>query len=461
MTTTTYAPASRAASPAALLAGLRADRAAADAAEARILDGAVAWADLHPASAEVDAAAHWEHGSAVPLAGPGTPPVAEWCVAELAAALGMSTDAGKSLLGHALELRHRLPRIWDRIQTGDLQAWRARRIADHTITLTVEAADYVDRHLAPVAHKIGPAQTQRLVDEAIARVDPDSVVETAETSADRRHVTIHDHQISFNGTMHIEADLDIADALDLDTALSERAAALKNLGCTESLDVRRALALGDLARTQPGLNLTGPPVEEVGQRPSRLGLRRSFNDRLETNQGPPTTRQVVLHVHLTDTAHTSSAANAGAELARLEHGDRLLLADQVRNWCGRPETKITVKPVINLAERLSTGAYQIPDRIRDHVIARDPQCVFPHCTRNARSCDLDHVDPHARGGPTATENLAPLCRRHHRLKTLTGWTYTMIEPGCYLWRSPHGLTYQRDHHGTNPLDPVPPRPPDQ
>jgi hypothetical protein len=442
MTTTAYTPASRAASPGALLAGLRADRATADAAEARILAGAVAWADLHPASAEVDAAAHWEHGSAAPLAGAGTPPVAEWCIAELAAALGMSTDAGKSLLGHALELRHRLPRVWDRVQDGDLQAWRARRIADHTITLTVEAADYVDRHLAPVAHKIGPAQTQRLVDETIARLHPDQVIETAETSADRRHVTIHDHQISFNGTLHIEADLDIADALDLDAALSQRAAALKNLGCTEALDVRRALALGDLARTQPGLNLTGPPVEEVGQRPSR-------------NQGPPTTRQVVLHVHLTDTALTGGGA--GPDLARLERGDRLLLADQVRNWCGRPETKITVKPVINLHERLVVGAYQIPDRIRDHVTARDPQCMFPWCTRNARSCDLDHITPYG-DGPTATDNLAPLCRRHHRLKTHAGWTYTMIEPGTYLWRSPHGLTYQRDHTGTTSLDPARPRP---
>jgi hypothetical protein len=447
MTTTAYAPASRAASPAALLAGLRADRAAADAAEARILAGAVAWAEAHPARSGDDAAVLWEHGVGVPLAGAGTPLVAEWCVAELAAALSLSTDAGKSLLGHALELRHRLPRVWARVQTGDLQAWRARRIADHTITLTVEAADYVDRHLAPVAHKIGPAQTQRLVDQAIARVDPDSVVETAETSADRRHVTIHDHQISFNGTMHIEADLDIADALDLDAALSERAAVLKDLGCDESLDVRRSLALGDLARTQPGLNLTGPPVEEVGQRPSR-------------NQGPPTTRQVVLHVHLTDTALTGGGAEP--DLARLEHGDRLLLADQVRNWCGRPETKITVKPVINLADRLATGAYQIPDRIRDQVTARDPQCVFPWCTRNARSCDLDHITPYG-DGPTATDNLAPLCRRHHRLKTHAGWTYTMIEPGTYLWRSPHSLTYQRDHTGTTPLGPVTPRPrpPDQ
>lgn len=145
MTATAITPASRAASPAALLAGLRADRAAAaDAAEARILAGAVEWSELHPAVSDEDVAAHWEHGVGVPIAGEGTPLVAEWCIAELAAALGLSADAGKTLLGHALELRHRLRRVWARVHTGDLQAWRARRIADHTITLSVEAADYVD-----------------------------------------------------------------------------------------------------------------------------------------------------------------------------------------------------------------------------------------------------------------------------------------------------------------------------
>ena len=51
-------------------------------------------------------------------------------------------------------------------------------------------------------------------------------------------------------------------------------------------------------------------------------------------------------------------------------------------------------------------------------------------------------------GSTQTENLAPLCRRHHRLKTHAPWTLTVLEPGSYLWRSPHGYTYLRDHTGT-------------
>ncbi len=53
--------------------------------------------------------------TAVPLAGPGAPLVAEFSIAEFAAAVGLSTEAGKRYVGHALELRYRLPRLWAKV----------------------------------------------------------------------------------------------------------------------------------------------------------------------------------------------------------------------------------------------------------------------------------------------------------------------------------------------------------
>jgi hypothetical protein len=52
-----------------------------------------------------------------------------------------------------------------------------------------------------------------------------------------------------------------------------------------------------------------------------------------------------------------------------------------------------------------------------------------------------------------------LCRLHHRVKTHGGWTYTTLEPGTYLWTSPHGHTWLRDPGGTTDLSP-PGGPPD-
>jgi len=77
--------------------------------------------------------------------------------------------------------------------------------------------------------------------------------------------------------------------------------------------------------------------------------------------------------------------------------------------------------------------------------------VFPHCTRHARACDLDHIDawqPDDAGGATTSWNLAPLCRLHHRMKTHGGWTYTRLTRTHFEWTSPGGDVYDVDRTHT-------------
>ncbi len=227
--------------PAGLLASIRRARSAEDAAAARQLDLAARWADLHPPESIHSAASFTARGCEheEPIAGAGCPAVAEFCVAELGAVLGVSTTAAKRLIGHALELRHRLPRLWDQVHAGRVPAWRARLVAEATIhatpTLTPEAAGWVDTQVAAVAGRVGPAQLDRLVAEAIKRFelaeeepfDPDGW-----QKVDPRHVTIDRDQAHFAGTLHLEAEIDIADALDLDRALAHGAATRHALGST-------------------------------------------------------------------------------------------------------------------------------------------------------------------------------------------------------------------------------------
>ena len=131
-------------------------------------------------------------------------------------------------------------------------------------------------------------------------------------------------------------------------------------------------------------------------------------------------------------------------------------------------TKVTIKPVIDLTTNLSAPGYEVPAQIRQQIILRDRTCVHPWCTRPARGCDVDHVvefdhQAEAEGreqpGPTESNNLACLCRYHHRLKTFTAWTYQMTAPGIFEWTSPHGHMFRRDRSGTTPLDPD--EPPDR
>ena len=162
---------------------------------------------------------------------------------------------------------------------------------------------------------------------------------------------------------------------------------------------------------------------------------------------------MVLYVHLSETAITGSGGpECGLELARVENRHQVITADQIRSWCANPDTEVAVKPVIDLAEHIATTAYEIPERLIEQTDLRDHTCVFPWCTRAARRCDHDHLIPHdpdhPDDGPTCSCNIAALCRRHHRLKTHTSWTYTTLEPGTFLWTSPHGYHYLRDHEGT-------------
>ncbi|CUR57031.1 putative HNH endonuclease [metagenome] len=436
-------------SASALLASIRARKADEDRAAADQLVLAARWADLHPpesihhaASFTVPGCEHEE-----PIAGQGAPLVAEFCVAELGAVLGMSTTSAKKLIGQALELRHRLPRLWAQVQSGAVPAWRARTVAERTIhtvpALTMEAAGWVDAQVAAVAGRIGPAQLDRLVAETIKRFelaapDPTTDPEDGHLYIDPRHATLHDDDVDFGGTMHFDAVLGIADALDLGHAISNDAALQKALGSTESLDVRRSKALGNLARTQTAFDLAG-----IGADPTKL----------------PAARQVVIHAHFDAT--TVGEATVFGPTGRMEEGQRLVLLEQVQGWCADTHTKVTVKPVIDLNAELSAPGYEIPQWLREQIVLRDGTCVYPWCTRPARRADVDHIveydhDAEAEGrdqpGPTTTSNLACLCRFHHRLKTHSSWRYAMVAPGVFEWTSPFGHRYLRDRHGTVALD---------
>ena len=341
---------------------------------------------------------------------------------EFAAALGMSTEWGAAYLGAAIELRYRLPRVWARVMAGDLQAWRARRIAEATLWLSPTAAAHVDRHVAPVAHRIRPTAVDRLVEEAAARHDPDELTRRTQAAADRRGVHLDTSRTSLAGTVPLHGELDLPDALALDEALAQGAADLASLGNTEPLDARRATALGEMARAQLPLDLlTAGPTGSTVQGSSVEGSSAvgSSVEPVETTTTRPTParkpKQVVLHLHLSDAALGSGP---GTEpLGRVGTTHTPVTADTIRTWCGQADS-LVIKPVIDLHHQIHVNAYEVPDRIREHLDPARPHLRLPlvHPTRRTLRHrprpTLRHRrrDGHRQPRPAVSG-------RHHRAKT--------------------------------------------
>ncbi len=104
-----------------------------------------------------------------------------------------------------------------------------------------------------------------------------------------------------------------------------------------------------------------------------------------------------------------------------------------------------------MARRDAVDSHDPPTWMRDLVHLRDEHCIFPRCHIDARSCDLDHTTPYDQHGPpgqTRPDNLAALCRRHHRAKTTGRWWYLRTPDGDYHLARPlrHDLPRHSPRH---------------
>ena len=418
--------------PASVLGYARDRKTDEDQAAREVMIAGAKYASMHTEDSLVGPVETW-HESCLPLGGPGCPGVAEFAVTELAAALGKSPEAGRRFLARCVEGFYRLPDCWERLQAGQLEAWRLGMIADATMCLSRDAAEFVDTHVAPVAHRIGQAPA-----DAAGRGGPGEVRPRADRGrpaggrgrpALRRRarpgVLRRDGarrgrpgpgrrlRPQHRGRPRVASEL-----------LRARVDRVRWV----SAGPRRS---GDLARAQLALGFTRPPRA----RPKPTGP--SAGRWCCTPTSPPTRSPAPPATGGQPTWPGSRRSWPRSPPSRSGSG------------AATPNTKVTVKPVLDLAEHIWVMSYEASDRLKDQTRLRDGTCAHPWCTRAAVRCDCEHRVPHDRDhperGPTCSCNLAPTCRPHHRAKTTGGWTYVTLEPGTYLWRITAGL-------------PVPPRP---
>src|SRR4051812_19893713 len=143
-------------------------------AEVDLLRVAYQWAIVHdPGRLEPAAAALPGREQARRLGGEGTPEVCEFAAAELGARIGRSTYAAAQLMADALDLQHRHPVVWGRVEAGEVRASYARHVVSKTRDLSPQEAGFVDAGVAESADgRISWSRFEALVEAKVAAAAP-------------------------------------------------------------------------------------------------------------------------------------------------------------------------------------------------------------------------------------------------------------------------------------------------
>jgi hypothetical protein len=377
-----------------------------------------------------------DHGRRlVRLGADGTPLVDEALPLEIALARQTSVGAAVELIRDIVNLKTRHIYTWSAVHTAILPLWQAGRISQTCLDydLTPEQTRTVDRILAPHLGKLSLTRTLNLLKAIIMKQAPQQWEAKANAQAKSRYCDTH---ISKDdpGTTFISASVDTSDGIQFNTTLNRIADILHAQGDTRDRDHRRATAIGILATPAQALHLLNDPDLPTIS-------KQVANSALPTNQ---------LYVHLhADNLETSEG------IARIENIGPVLINHLTRIL---GHTKIRLTPVIHLNNNEPiVDAYEIPQRIREHIHLRDAYEAFPFSSRQSRRQDLDHVQPYKPDNPgqTRPSNLAPLSRRVHRAKTHCNWVLTQPEPGVFEWISELGQTWRVGPDGATLGDTTP------
>jgi hypothetical protein len=87
-----------------------------------------------------------------------------------------------------------------------------------------------------------------------------------------------------------------------------------------------------------------------------------------------------------------------------------------------------------------TTTRTVPANLYNALVIRDRHCRFPGCDRPPEWTEAHHVRWVTHGGPTALDNLALQCSRHHHLLHTPGWHAKLLPDATLEVTDPHGRT---------------------
>lgn len=349
---------------------------------------------------------------------PGHTQISEFAVDEVATALHLTHATAGARVTLALDLDERLHGTAVALAAGDLDLPRARVLAEGTRVLDrPDQLERVEEAVLPDAPEQTTGQLRAAVARAVIDVDTSAAQARHERARLERRVQLFPQP---DGMATLSASLPAPEARAVYAGIDLLARAWASREDQRSGDQRRADALVHLVTSHPAINGT-----DTGDDTSnRTGLGGFGRARALVN----VTVSATTLLGLDD--RPASLAGYGPIPAHLA---RTIASDAT--W-----RRILTDPMNGIVCEVGGANYR-PGAVLDrHATTTWQTCTFPGCRQPAQGCDLDHRTPWPTG-PTDAANLAPLCRRHHRLKHETRWSVT-DRANELTWTSPTGHTYR-------------------
>jgi hypothetical protein len=375
------------------LEGFQRDRAAIDAGQVRVLAEAAALVDEKAALEHPDRPVEGREMERRSLR------------AEVATALRVSERMVDAEVAEAETVVASLPGTLAALESGEITRQHVRKMVSHACSLPSSVVGSFEAAVLPIAATHNPARFDALAGRMRERLHPDSITTRTRQAFEDRAVWVQpepDGMASLHLTTSAEKIFAIERRLDaharsLNTAEESRTVAQLRADVAVDLLVGGSAAiLGSvpvaLMVTVPAATLAGLTSEDGGEDAGFL-----------SGYGP-------------------IAPDVARKLAAVAPSFTRVLT--------HPET----------GEVVSVGreAYRVPAGMRRRLLLEDERCRFPGCGRAAAACDADHTIDWQDDGDTSPDNLALLCRGHHRLKHATAWQVEQDEARTLKWTSPLG-----------------------
>ncbi|MFB9958048.1 HNH endonuclease signature motif containing protein [Agromyces bracchium] len=316
------------------------------------------------------------------------------------------------------------------LTAGSVSVPHVRSMLELTSDLPAGSADELEqRALDDAGHRTSSAFRQR-VRRLRERLHPEALATRRRRAADERRIQVDpapDGMAWLSLFMEAERAVAIVDRLD-------------------------SLAAASVARSA-GSRAVGPSdVRTPAQRCVDLAADLLMSGILDEGDVAPATRRIAPRV--TVTVPVLSLLGVTDEPAELD-GYGPIDAETARIIAAHAPSvrRLLVDPETGAALSYGRTSYRVGADLAGYLRVRDGRCRFPGCTRRAVRSDIDHTTAWAHGGGTDADNLAHLCRTHHRLKHESGWRMANEPGGVIRWTSPAGHVLRT--YPEVPFDPVP------